>query len=256
MFRTSIQDRYGNQVYVTSRKDKGVVANIYPMPVWEEMERKMAALPPSLPELAPLRRPGELLRPARRDRQAGPGVHSPPVAGVGGDGGRRGRFWGSSTISMSGITNGSPRACRTSRSRTPMPGRCRSWASDVDHPNTSRSCGRRRSICSIPRIAGSWWTARWGPVDTRRRCSRRGRPGFSGLDRDADVLPLARRRLAAWKDRVDLVHADYRRLDDVLDRLGVDRVDGALADLGCSSTQLGTEGRGFSSAATIPWTCA
>lgn len=67
-----------------------------------------------------------------------------------------------------------------------------------------------------------------------------------GLDRDAEVLPLARRRLAAWKDRVDLVHADYRRLDDVLDRLGVDRVDGALADLGCSSLQLGTEGRGFS----------
>ena len=67
-----------------------------------------------------------------------------------------------------------------------------------------------------------------------------------GLDRDADVLPLARRRLAAWKDRVDLVHADYRSLDEVLDRLGVDRVDGALADLGCSSTQLETEGRGFS----------
>ena len=67
-----------------------------------------------------------------------------------------------------------------------------------------------------------------------------------GLDRDADVLPLARRRLAPWKDRVDLVHADYRSLGDVLDRLGVDRVDGALADLGCSSTQLETEGRGFS----------
>ncbi len=67
-----------------------------------------------------------------------------------------------------------------------------------------------------------------------------------GLDRDAEVLPLARRRLIAWKDRVDLVHADYRSLDDVLDRLGVDRVDGALADLGCSSPQLETEGRGFS----------
>lgn len=67
-----------------------------------------------------------------------------------------------------------------------------------------------------------------------------------GLDRDAEALPLARRRLAAWKDRVDLVHADHRRLDDVLDRLGVDRVDGALADLGCSSLQLGTAGRGFS----------
>lgn len=67
-----------------------------------------------------------------------------------------------------------------------------------------------------------------------------------GLDRDAEVLPLARRRLAAWKDRVDLVHADYRDLDDVLDRLGVERVDGALADLGCSSVQLEAEGRGFS----------
>ena len=67
-----------------------------------------------------------------------------------------------------------------------------------------------------------------------------------GLDRDAEVLPLARRRLAAWKDRVDLVHADYRGLDDVLDRLGLDRVDGALADLGCSSVQLEAEGRGFS----------
>ena len=67
-----------------------------------------------------------------------------------------------------------------------------------------------------------------------------------GLDRDAEVLPLARRRLAPWKDRVDLVHADYRGLDDVLDRLGVDRVDGALADLGCSSVQLEAEGRGFS----------
>lgn len=67
-----------------------------------------------------------------------------------------------------------------------------------------------------------------------------------GLDRDAEVLPLARRRLAAWKDRVELVHADFRRLDDVLDRLGVDRVDGALADLGCSSVQLESGGRGFS----------
>ena len=67
-----------------------------------------------------------------------------------------------------------------------------------------------------------------------------------GIDRDAEVLPLARRRLAAWSDRVDLVHADYRRLDGVLDRLGIDRVDGALADLGCSSLQLEADGRGFS----------
>lgn len=67
-----------------------------------------------------------------------------------------------------------------------------------------------------------------------------------GIDRDAEVLPFARRRLAAWKDRVELVHADYRRLGAVLDRLGVERIDGALADLGCSSLQLEADGRGFS----------
>ncbi len=67
-----------------------------------------------------------------------------------------------------------------------------------------------------------------------------------GLDRDAEVLPLARERLAAWKDRVELVHADYRRLDQVLDRRGIEKIDGALADLGHSSVQLDTEGRGFS----------
>ena len=67
-----------------------------------------------------------------------------------------------------------------------------------------------------------------------------------GLDRDAEVLPLARERLAVWEDRVELVHADYRRLDQVLDRRGIDQIDGALADLGHSSVQLEAEGRGFS----------
>jgi 16S rRNA (cytosine1402-N4)-methyltransferase len=45
---------------------------------------------------------------------------------------------------------------------------------------------------------------------------------------------------------VDLVHADYRSLDEVLDRRSVELVDGALADLGVSSLQFDAEGRGFS----------
>ena len=67
-----------------------------------------------------------------------------------------------------------------------------------------------------------------------------------GLDRDAEVLPLARERLAVWGDRVELVHADYRRFEQVLDQRGIEQVDGALADLGHSSVQIETEGRGFS----------
>ena len=67
-----------------------------------------------------------------------------------------------------------------------------------------------------------------------------------GLDRDADALALAANALAAFGDRVELVHADYRDLDRVLDGRGIEHVAGALADLGVSSMQLGAEGRGFS----------
>jgi 16S rRNA (cytosine1402-N4)-methyltransferase len=67
-----------------------------------------------------------------------------------------------------------------------------------------------------------------------------------GLDRDPDALARARDTLAPWRDRVELVHADYRELDVVLDRLGVTFVDGTLADLGVSSMQFDEPGRGFS----------
>lgn len=67
-----------------------------------------------------------------------------------------------------------------------------------------------------------------------------------GLDRDVHALAEARTVLAPWADRVALVHADYRDLDEVLDRQGVGQVDGALADLGMSSLQLDMPGRGFS----------
>jgi len=67
-----------------------------------------------------------------------------------------------------------------------------------------------------------------------------------GLDRDRDALAHARDTLSPWADRVELVHADYRTLDDVLDARRIARIDGALADLGVSSLQFDAPGRGFS----------
>ena len=67
-----------------------------------------------------------------------------------------------------------------------------------------------------------------------------------GLDRDRDALDIARQTLAPWAARVDLVHADYREVDTLLDARKIATIDGALADLGVSSLQLDAPGRGFS----------
>jgi 16S rRNA (cytosine1402-N4)-methyltransferase len=67
-----------------------------------------------------------------------------------------------------------------------------------------------------------------------------------GLDRDTQALARARETLREVEHAVDFVHADYRRLDDVLTARGIEKVDGVLADLGVSSLQLDAPGRGFS----------
>ncbi len=67
-----------------------------------------------------------------------------------------------------------------------------------------------------------------------------------GLDRDPQALAAARATLAPWGDRVELVHADYREVERVLDERQIPHVDGTLADLGVSSLQLDGAGRGFS----------
>lgn len=67
-----------------------------------------------------------------------------------------------------------------------------------------------------------------------------------GVDRDIEALAIARDTLAPWADRVELVHADYRSFDHVLDERRVGGIDGALADLGVSSLQFDSPGRGFS----------
>ncbi len=67
-----------------------------------------------------------------------------------------------------------------------------------------------------------------------------------GLDRDPAALVEAGAALGAFGDRVTLMHSDYRRLDEVLDAQGIASVDGLLADLGLSSMQLDSPGRGFS----------
>jgi 16S rRNA (cytosine1402-N4)-methyltransferase len=74
----------------------------------------------------------------------------------------------------------------------------------------------------------------------------RGATRVIGIDRDAEALAIATERLGPVAGRVELVHADYRTLPAVLSKRGITAVDGILADLGVSSLQFESEGRGFS----------
>jgi len=73
-----------------------------------------------------------------------------------------------------------------------------------------------------------------------------------GIDRDAEVLQVARRRLGPFGSRVILVHGHAAELRSILDTLDVSLVDGILLDLGVSSYQLELPERGFSFAREGP----
>lgn len=67
-----------------------------------------------------------------------------------------------------------------------------------------------------------------------------------GIDRDQDALARARERLAESKGTLHLEHGDFADMADIARKLGIERVDGVLLDIGVSSDQLDEPGRGFS----------
>lgn len=72
------------------------------------------------------------------------------------------------------------------------------------------------------------------------------------IDRDERAISRAGERLAPYADRITYVHGNFSQLAEILDRQGIDRVDGMLFDLGVSSPQLDETERGFSYMADAP----
>ncbi|MBX3243135.1 MAG: 16S rRNA (cytosine(1402)-N(4))-methyltransferase RsmH, partial [Acidobacteria bacterium] len=67
-----------------------------------------------------------------------------------------------------------------------------------------------------------------------------------GMDQDTAAIAIATENLAAFDGRVRIVHSNFSEIANVTRENDVEKVSGVLADLGVSSLQLDTEGRGFS----------
>ena len=78
-----------------------------------------------------------------------------------------------------------------------------------------------------------------------KRLSNKGR--FIGIDQDTDAIAAATDKLSVYKDKVqiDIVKSNYHEISNVLNSLGVEKVDGILLDIGVSSYQLDNAERGF-----------
>ena len=76
-----------------------------------------------------------------------------------------------------------------------------------------------------------------------KKLSNEGR--LIGIDQDTDALKAAKERLENYSN-VTFVHSNFSSIENVLNNLNIDGVDGVLMDLGVSSYQLDEGERGFS----------
>ncbi len=66
------------------------------------------------------------------------------------------------------------------------------------------------------------------------------------IDRDEAAIAAATARLSPFSERAAVYRSNFSEVSEVLDALGIDKIDGMLLDLGVSSHQLDTAERGFS----------
>ena len=80
-------------------------------------------------------------------------------------------------------------------------------------------------------------------IEIAKRLSPKGK--LVGIDRDEEALRAAKEKLKDFSN-VIYVHNNHDNIKEILNNLGIEKVDGILLDLGVSSYQLDERNRGFS----------
>lgn len=67
-----------------------------------------------------------------------------------------------------------------------------------------------------------------------------------GIDRDIEAINASKKRLEQAKCKIHFVQDNFKNYQQIIQNLGIDKVDGILIDLGVSSYQIDNAERGFS----------
>jgi 16S rRNA (cytosine1402-N4)-methyltransferase len=81
-------------------------------------------------------------------------------------------------------------------------------------------------------------------IEIAKRLNETGR--LICIDQDEEALFHAEKRLSDYEGKITYVHDNFSNIKNILERIGINKINGLILDLGVSSYQLDNKNRGFS----------